>query len=341
MNQLSPISSANRSNQDVALTKGEVFRILNQSIPLNNFHLPDHIYRADLIPETILNEPPGDRALLLDGAALQIGFDHGYPAINETTPLWDQLTGEPEDAFGVFLAYLELPEKSNSDNPIRLLPLISTLTSLPLKQITDWCHMFYWHWRARAYDLFLIASHRKQREQRAMTIEGAHFRESEKLLNKVLLLANKKIDQEIVDITGDPEAMSDTKIKDLVDMATKLVQVQRISVGLPANGVISGSIQLDGPRHTTVEETFKHIAKEGSSEQVSTQRPAEMDALLAAPDDLTRVQEMLTRIARPNHVMPAWGNNKVVDITGSNGSAEEQEADGSGTGVEDLGNPDA
>jgi hypothetical protein len=311
MNQLANINP-NVPNAIVA-SKGDIFRILNQNIPLNNYHLPDHIYRADLVGQDVLSLSVKDKALVLESASMPITFDHGYPAINETTPMWEQLPCEPADAYNAYMVYLELPEKSQHDNPIRLLPLISTVTKIALKTITDWCHMYYWHWRARAYDLFLIAAHRKQREQRIMSIEGAHFKQADELLQKVQVLANRKLDQEINAYADDPDAQTESKLRDIIGMAKELIQIQRISVGLPANGISNINMQLDGPRHTTAGETFKHIAKESAGEDTPGQRSAEMDTLLANPDDLSAVQELMIKLHRPDHVVPAWGNGKIIN----------------------------
>lgn len=301
MNQIAP--------QSQFKNKGEVFAALNHNLPLNDFRLPDHIYRVDLIPENIFDLQIKDRLNILDAAALPVSFEHGYPAINHTTPMWEQLPCEPPDAYDSFMTYLELPEKSNHENPIRLLPHISTLQKRPLDEIVQWCHMYYWHWRSRAYDLFLIAAHRKQREQRMMTIEGKHFALAEKTLNTIAKMTELKLARELEKLQDPEEADEvETKSKDLIDMMAKLAQIQRISVGLPANGVSSSSIdvKLEGPRHTTADETFKHVAKQGAGESQTSQRPQEMDSLLQDPDELSRVQDLLIRLQNPDKMPPAW-----------------------------------
>jgi len=294
--------------------KGDVFSSLSSHIPLNQFHLPDHIYRADLIPEDILQQSYEDRRLLLDSASIPLTFTHGYPALNETTPFWEQLPSEPHDAFDAYMLFLELPQKSNHDNPIRLLPMISELTKTPIDVITQWCHIYYWHWRSRAYDLFLVACHRKQREQRIMSIEGQHFKMAESLLEKANKLATLKLDQELQAFEEDQDSMTETKVKDLISTIKDLVAVQRISVGLPSGGPSSIALKLDTQRNQTAEETFKHIATEGAGEQKQQTRSQEMDVLLQNPDDLSSIQELLVRTLRPNHVLPAWGDGETITI---------------------------
>lgn len=317
--------------------RSRVFRQLNMGLPLNEFKLPDHIYRADLIPLDIQSKPYEERRDILEAASIFLTFEHGYPAIDETTPLWERLPAESLNAYNAFVVFLELPETTSNENPIRLLPHIATLTQISLETIVEWCHTYYWHWRARAHDLFLIACHRKQREQRIMSIEGKHFSMAEKALNKINTLVEMKLDRELRDMEDDPNAETETKLKDLVDMANKLVGIQRVSVGLPSTGPSTVNLQLDGPRHTTAADSFKHIAKEGSGEETTSQRPAEMDALLANPDDLSRVQELLIRVQAPDAQMPAWGSGTPIAIEHRNAPTD---SDDPSDIVEDLGNPE-
>jgi|SRR5262245_29068560 len=302
-------------------TKGELFRLLNQNIPLNSFHLPDHIYRADLVPLDLYSYDGPDRNNILEGATLNVTFDHGYPAVQETLPMWERLPGEPDNAYESYLLFLELPEKSNADNPVRLVPLIAQATGHSVNRIGEWCHIYYWHWRARAYDLFLAACHRKQREQRIMSIEGQHFALAEGLLRQAQSLAGKKLQQELSLLEENEEAETETKVKDLIDAITKLTALQRISVGLPAGG--PERLQVEMPRHSTVSESFRQIAKEGRGEESTTTRSVEMDALLANPDELSRAQELLIKLNNPQHQLPDWSKDYSTTIDAENSSEEE------------------
>lgn len=275
------------------VAKGQLFKVLNAQLELNQYHLPNYIYRADLIPLNYREFPPEQKLNVLDAAALQISFMHGYPAFGDVVPIWEQLPSEPHEAFSAFMNFLELPENSKYDNPVRMLNALQTITSLALEEIEAYAHIYYWHQRSRAYDLFIVACHRKQREFRIMSIEGKHFVMAERMLDKVQRLADKKLDQALEDPDTD-----DTKIKDLVDMAHKLVQVQRISVGLAA----AGTQQIDlGPKHAPSNDVMQHVAKESGANQ-QTSRTAEMDNLLASPDDLAKVQDLIVRINSPKHL---------------------------------------
>jgi hypothetical protein len=285
-------------------TKGSVFALLSRRSPLNEFGLPEYIYRADLVPLDIndsLSYSPEERHNFLQAATLRLSFPHGYPTIHEE-PLWSRFEWEPLDAHAAFVRFLELPETSNHENPIRILPLIAEATNLPLEKIIDWADTYYWFWRARAYDLFLVACLRKQREQRISSIEGAHFTLAERLLKKISDYADKRLDLEIEHINSIEsitELETDTKLRDIVSMAIDLTRVQRVALGLPATGPIRIDGEGDGVRpHATVEDTFKGISSGAKHETTPERRGVEMDRLLANPDDLTLVQSLLVRMGR-------------------------------------------
>lgn len=283
--------------QPQKLSKGDLFRVLNESIPLNEYHIPEYVYRADLIPQNYGEYPQKYKQQLLEAAAMPITFDHGYPALGETTPFWEQMPAEGHEAYNAFMVYLELPEKSNHDNPIRLLPMISQIIKRPLSEIVDWCHTFYWHYRSRAYDLFLIACHRKQREQRLMSIEGHHFKMAETFLNKINDIVVHKLDAAIMEIKSPNDdgtgELQELRTKELVDMVEKLVKIQRISVGLPANGTTQ--IISEGPRHGTINDHLKAVAKDSAGEVSSTPRPPEMDKLLESTEDILLIQDLIVK----------------------------------------------
>lgn len=284
-------------------SKGHIFRILAQSIPTTDYKTPEFIYRADLIPIDWFTNPSytnEERSDILNAATINVVFTHGYPAIDDTDPFWERLPGESDKAYNAFLSFLELPEKSDHENPIRLLPLIAQLIKEDVKQVQDWCYTFFWHWRARAYDLFLIAAHKKQREQRILSIEGRHFSIAEKILAKVDPLMLAKLDQEILALTSsgdDEEGGGEVKLKELADIMEKMVRIQRQSLGLSTGSQVTVET---GPKFARPEDQYKEIAKEGESEAASaTRRPSGMDQLLSSPDDLSKIQELLIRQTHP------------------------------------------
>lgn len=279
------------------ITKGEVFRQLQQRQILNDFGVPEFIYRADLIPVDLLQLDLAERKDILDAAIVPISFEYGYPSTIDAIPLWERLPGEAQNAYDAFCLALDLPEVSKTEHPVRLLPIIAPLLKVSLDQVAEYCHVYYWHIRFRAYDLFLAACHRKQREQRIMSIEGKHFRFAEKYLNKLDTVVEAKLNSAIDAISNEDEngELAELKLKDLIDMVEKLTRIQRISVGLPANGNDTSPSRDVGGRFQDVSDSYKEIAAHASPAKKSDTRSADMDALLQSPEELAAVQDLLIK----------------------------------------------
>jgi hypothetical protein len=278
------------------LTRGDIFKRLNQSIQLNEFGTPDFIYRADLIPADLFQYSHAERIDILNAATVPILFDYGYPATQDAKPLWEQLPGEPQAAYDAFVLALDLPEISKSEHPVRMLPLIAPMLKLELSQVAEYSHVYYWSYRFRAYDLYLAACHRKQREQRIMSIEGKHFTQAERYLAKIDRVLEAKLDHTLNAIQ-DPDSgeMDELKLKDLVDMVEKLTRIQRISVGLPANGNDTSPSRDVGGRMQTVEDSVKEIAAYSQPAKKQDTRSVDMDRLLSSPEDLAAMQDLLIK----------------------------------------------
>ena len=278
------------------LTKGDIFKRLNSAIQINDFGTPDYIFRADLIPGDILQLPYEERSDILNAATIPISFEYGYPSTLDAHPLWEQLPGETQKAYDAFVLALDLPEISKAEHPVRMLPLIAPMLKLELAQVSEYSHVYYWSARFRAYDLYLAACHRKQREQRIMSIEGKHFTQAERYLIKLDKIVEAKLDRTIASINDDDSMeMEDLKLKDLVDMVEKLTRIQRVSVGLPANGNDTSSSRDIGGRMQTVEDSVKEIAAYSAPAKKTDTRSVDMDRLLANPDDLAAMQDLLIK----------------------------------------------
>lgn len=298
INTASPVHVKNQP-QVTKMSKADVFKQLNSTLSHNDFGIPDFIYRADLISNDLYDLPYVQRNDILEGAIIPISWEHGYPSTPFHTPIWEQLPAEPLDAYNAFIQYLELPQSSESNNPIRMLPLMAQALGVSIQDLSDYSHMYYWKVRFRAYDLFLIACHQKQREQRIMTIEGKHYTMADKLLGQVDTLVNKKL-QHTLSQLNDPDsaedAYADLKLKDLVDAIAKLTQIQRISVGLPANGNDSSNPNFGvGGRFQSSDDAVKEIAAHSTPQRKADTRSTQMNHLLANPDDLMAAQELIIR----------------------------------------------
>lgn len=296
----SQVTQVHNKSLIARMSKGEVFKQLSLTLNLNDFGIPDYIYQADLIPANLYDLGMRERTEVLETSIIPISWEHGYPSTPDHSPLWERLPAEPLDAYNAFIQYLELPQSSDSNHPVRMLPLLSQALGIPYSILSDYSHLYYWKVRFRAYDLFLLACHQKQKEQRIMSIEGRHYTMAENYLKKVDTILNKKLDQTIRELE-DPESAeySDLKLKDLVDTVQKLTTIQRVSLGLAPNGNDSHSQNYGiGGRFQSTDDAVKEIAAHSTPARKVDTRSAQMNHLLENPDDLMAAQELIIKSSK-------------------------------------------
>lgn len=221
----------------------QLIQQLTQMLPLNEFGLPDYIYRPDLLDHRHLSELMrkfhfGKRSLIdqstinnnalqerragskeiqsmLDAASIALDYSRGYPVLPSGQLLWRKLDFEDDKCYSMFESFLLLGGERQ----------ISDLFAYELDELKEISHLFYWNIRAKAFDLYQIAHHQKVKMQRLLTVEDNHYEIANKLLARVSSYLN---DCDMNDETLTPEKG--------INMLEKLVKIQRISVGLPANG---------------------------------------------------------------------------------------------------------
>ena len=207
---------------------------LNAALPLNDFGLPRHFYRADLIDASHIVELARDRLgsttsvlprtgapeifELLENAQVPLDYHHGYPTLRIGTPFWERLDYETVEAYGAFAHYLFQPGARTLTQ--------GELKAIPTEALTEWFHYYCWSHRARAYDMFRTTHQTRMRISRIMETEDDHYLMAQTALNKVKQQLNN-VTQEVW------ESMDPDK---LINMMEKLTKIQRVSAGLPAMG---------------------------------------------------------------------------------------------------------
>jgi len=267
------------------------FREISLKIPRNDFGLPEYMYRPDLIPADLFHREPVEQASILGAAAVEINYYEGYPAFDNGASIWSQLEFEADSAFLLFKEYLTLGDTRGA----RRLEDLAESSKIPqgndLRQLRDFHTYYYWSARSRAYDLFMVAAHRKLREKRVLSIQDKHFLEAETLLARVLNYFQK------TDENGDLVFMNELKPRDAMDMLDKLVKIQRISVGLPAHGL--SSVDENGTaKNAETEVILRQIAQQSDdpNRKSSHGGAAELEVLLNDPDTAILAQELIIRI---------------------------------------------
>ena len=175
----------------------------------------------------------GFQARDLEPATVALGFDEGFPTLPDGRPVWDRFSYETFDQYIAFQAYLELPTVNGGVRMLR--DLAQTLEENELLEIGEWqyeqytakfqtiSHIYYWNLRARAYDIFKSAAHRKKMEMQSLQVQDSHFDVSSRLLTRLLTYME---DEE------DFWEMMSPKVG--IDFLKTLTQMQRVSSGLPA-----------------------------------------------------------------------------------------------------------
>ncbi len=233
----------------------------------------------------------------LEGAFIWLNYDEGFPAMPSGTPFWDNLDFEPPEAYSIFQRYLQMHQGRKADDddeedygtPATGIRSISILASElhgdnellgAREQYQTYYHLYYWGLRSKSYDIFKIAQHRRQQEIRAIEVEDSHFITGSRLMNRLL---------EYMDDDEDFWDMMTPKTG--IDMFKTLVQLQRISAGLPAAGPAS---KEDGKRSTArgLETILRQVAQESN---VATDDVSKREDLIA---QILKDPEMTERLQR-------------------------------------------
>lgn len=251
------------------LSRWELIRELTRQIPLDDYSLPQYLYRSDLLdPSTLLSSHvrahPHFAQEMLDQAIVHVKWDQGFPTILREDPLWARLEFEPENAFRCFLEYA-------SQEGIRSIHKIDHESR---DLVLEWFHMYYWMPRAKALDMFRAAHHYRLRERRILDLEDNHWIEGEKIMKRLQNAISNKTEEQLLEMDVDK----------LISSMERIAKIQRSAVGLST----SGGDQVQ-PKSTSVEVAIKNTTQEGPRKvEENLLDPAlfEDPALLSAAQDL-------------------------------------------------------
>lgn len=212
----------------ISITKyqAEAMKLLRETTPLNDHGMPGGIYNIDLVwASQDPNDPEPEALELLD-------YDDGYPVIRSTGfPIWDRVPGEPPRFHSFFLRYIQMGEGRHlNDLPIELKQIDTEPPNLPT--LRDLAEIYNWNFRAHAHDHFYDAVRELQRSQNVRLTEENHLELANTLANKCAEWINTKFDT--------------LKEETVVNLLKMSIALQRISLGLPANGPKEGASSKNG-----------------------------------------------------------------------------------------------
>lgn len=292
-------------------SRWQLIRQLAQKIPRNEFDMPVFIYRPDLLdvdrivrgiaafysqahnsgtthgptPTTITGpiehgpQNPGmeDIQAELNAARYMLDYSQGFPTAPDGTPFWRKLSFETIDAYNAFVDYLDIGGARK----------LSDLIAYPQSLVHEWFHIHYWAERVRAFDQYRIVNHQKMQIQRMLQTEDSHYHMSKRYLDKLAVFLDK------AEFNDD-----NLSLDKAIGMMEKLVKIQRISVGLTANGEKFDQDAIR--RDPSVQVVMQQITNEGGGgktrDEVEIGR--KFDQLMSDPAALEKAQELIIQMSR-------------------------------------------
>lgn len=256
-------------------SRAALIQELSKNLPLNEFNLPNYIYRADLLdPSTILMlKAKGQTATigqLVDSAVVPISWGQGFPTVEGENPIWAKFSFEPPNAFEAFLRYAEQAGVRQ----------VHAITHESPDLVREWYHTYFWQYRARALDLFRAAHHHRLREHRILELEDNHWAEGQKIMQRLQrAMANKS-----------EEDLQALDVDKLIASMERIAKIQRAAVRLPTNG----ASEVEVPKTTSVEVAIRQASEDGSQRKVDNNVDME---LLSDPEALRIAQDLIIKVS--------------------------------------------
>jgi hypothetical protein len=319
-------------------------------LPYTQEGLPIGYYRADLAnPASIYLQPDDENPelskqmeerSLLQGAFIELSYEHGFPTQPNGEPFWQRLEAEDGIAFGCFQKYNEsvqlgprdLSTLASDHEIIKVLTANAARTEpLPredvLARLQEWFYMYCWQNRSKAYDIFKEAAFRHKRLQRAMTAQDYHFDVAEKIL------------QQLDAFFKGPDWIQELDPGTALTMLAKLVQIQRVSVGLPAAGPLPTK---DQDPNTSFEMIMRNVVQKATAESDSIGRGKDITAeatskaveeVMKDANTIRSLQEVIVRVTQqtqqPAEHRGPKGRGRTYDNLGNLEKDDEASATGS------------
>jgi hypothetical protein len=285
-------------------SRAEFIKELSALLPTNDYNLPRYIYRSDLLDHTILlplttsspespcadavtnlfGEPttpttltPSEANDILMSSIVPLDYNQGFPALPNGLPFWDKFDHEPANAFTCFANYLSIAGA-------RTLSECAKLTGESAAVLYEWHNLYYWAFRARAYDMYRAAHQARLREARIFKTEDQHYLAAEGLFTSISNRLNSLTEE-------DWQAIDPDK---LVNMLDKVAKLQRLSAGLSST---SGEPTKSAPTGVSVEVEMRNIAQKSHQAQLSDDS-FDSALLLSDPDVLNTAQELIIKVGK-------------------------------------------
>jgi hypothetical protein len=267
-------------------TKADAIYVMSQSIPMNQFGMPEFFYRSDFLPYDLGRLSHNDA----DAAVVPLSYEEGFPTYGKGSIFWHQLPHEQFADFQLFMRFLEQAEELG----IRQIAMLAATQQVKQERLYSLSLEYYWSMRARAYDLFAVAADKKKREVRSRKTETKHFDMAQSLMEQLL----RKFEE--------PDWINQLGSKEALDVLTDLVKIQRLSLGLNSNGSVSAGQVAD--QGASAEMIMRQITAGFSDNADSMSLTPALQGLLADPKMGMQIQELVLKVRGHNQIAPTVNN---------------------------------
>lgn len=210
-----------QSNSDDYLN---TFTNLIKATPRDQNGFLTYFLDHNMLPQDIHQRPPTLQQKLVNAAKIPLNNLEGYPAVDFSKPIWNQLPTEPESYYTAFRAYLLSPARDLQAAQEALPPGFTPFT---LKEAYI---LFYWQERARAYDLLKPVAAARLKDQRLLLMEDQHYLLSTNLLKNLAHEVEQRADEQ------DGRPWQGLQAVDLFKSIIAAAELQRTALGLPSKG---------------------------------------------------------------------------------------------------------
>lgn len=300
--------------------KALLVRRLAAKTPSTHGGIPVGFYRADLLPSIQFTENSKEDSKEdplssvhptdLEAAYVELSFQEGFPTLPGGAPFWFKMDYEPAIAYSAFQIYLEQVEEgprslsavANNEG------LKAALNGHTTQLINEWYTLYYWSARTKAHDIYREAAHRHIRAKRALYTEDRHFLAAEKLLDLALTYI------------GSPQFMQEMTPKTAIEALKIAAGLQRVSVGLPANGPLTAR-EENAQSGSNFEVIIKQTAQKSdpdtfdSNGNLVAPQDLQLSAAMDDPESAQLLQEIVIRMSAtskgrqpPSASKPPQGN---------------------------------
>ena len=260
-------------------TRADAIKELSKSVPENEYGLPTFFYRSDRLPFD-LSQLTG---LDADACVEPLDYEEGYPTFGNGKIFWQQLPHEPLDAFLLFQRYLDQAEETG----LRQIQLLAMENNVSLDKAQEWYTEYFWRARARSFDLFQVAADRKRRELRARKLEDNHYKTADALM--------KQLEPHL----QSPDVFKNMDGKQLVEVLRLLINIQRVSNGLPQNGN-AGGVPINPDSAASGRQLMEEITKGVQREDGGLGLGGGLADLLKDPKFALEAQSVVLRVRQNN-----------------------------------------